>query len=240
MSSADMDREVTGPAFAPRPVAYPPRVLREAERPDARTVPGTAKRLRLLVRMAWCSPLLLLPLARVRAVVGADVARWVRVVRPPVEDRWSLLALLATYAEYRTLFYYRLRRAGVVTAALAGVAAVVYPGERTLHLDCSDIGPGLFIQHGFATVVAARKVGANFWINQQVTIGFTSADDRPTLGDGVFVYAGAKVLGAITVGDGARVGANAVVLEDVPPRATAVGVPARMLPPKDARPPRGA
>jgi serine O-acetyltransferase len=239
MSSADMGREVTGPAFAPRPVAYPPRVLREAERPDARTVPGTAKRRRLLVRMAWYAPLLLLPLARVRAVVDADVARWVRVVRPPVDERWSLLALLATYAEYRTLFYYRLRRAGVASAALAGAAAILYPGERTLHLDCSDIGPGLFIQHGFATVVAARKVGANCWINQQVTIGFTSADDRPTLGDDVFVYAGAKVLGDITVGDGARVGANAVVLGDVPPGVTAVGVPARMLPPKDSRPPRG-
>ncbi len=240
MSSADMGSEDTGPAFAPRPVAYPPCVLREAERPDARTVPVTAKRLRLLLRMAWYSPLLLLPIGPVRAMVDADVARWIKVVGPPVSDARARLALLATYAEFRTLSYYRLRRAGVVTAALAGIAAVVYPGERTLHLDCSEIGPGLFIQHGFATVVAARRVGANCWINQQVTIGFTSADDRPILGDDVFVYAGAKVLGAITVGDGARVGANAVVLEDVPPRATAVGVPARMLPPKDTRPPRGA
>jgi serine O-acetyltransferase len=189
--------------------------------------------------MVWYSPLLLLPTARVRSVIEADTARWVRVVRPPVGDRGSLHGFLATNAEYRTLFYYRLRRAGVAPASLAAVAAVVYPGERTLHLDCSDIGPGLFIQHGFATVVAARAVGANCWINQQVTIGFTSADDRPVLGDDVFVYAGAKVLGDITVGDGARVGANAVVLADVPPGATAVGVPARMLPSKGSRPPRG-
>ena len=54
----------------------------------------------------------------------------------------------------------------------------------------------------------------------------------------MFVYAGAKVLGDITIGNGARVGANAVVLEDVPERCTAVGVPARILPPKDARSPR--
>ena len=84
--------------------------------------------------------------------------------------------------------------------------AVVYPGERTLHLACSEIGPGLFIQHGFATIVAARRVGRNCWINQQVTIGFTRPDDRPSIGDDVFVYAGAKVLGDVTVGNGAVIG----------------------------------
>ena len=193
------------------------------------------KQVRLALRMAWYAPLLLLPLGPARANVDADVARWFRVVAPPVPPGRARLALLATYPEFRTLYYYRLRRAGVATAALAAVLAVVYPGERTLHLACSDIGPGLFIQHGFATIVAARRVGRNCWINQQVTIGFTRPDDRPSIGDDVFVYAGAKVLGDVTVGDGAVVGANAVVLEDVPPGATAVGVPARILPPKPAR-----
>lgn len=186
--------------------------------------------------MAWYAPLLLLPTARARAVIDADVERWVTVVSPPVSARWARLALLATYPEFRTLHTYRLRRAGVASAALAGAFAVVYPGERTLHLACSEIGPGLFIQHGFATIVAARRVGRNCWINQQVTIGFTRPDDRPSIGDDVFVYAGAKILGDVTIGDGACVGANAVVLEDVPPGATAVGVPARILPPKSARP----
>jgi serine O-acetyltransferase len=193
------------------------------------------KQVRLALRMAWYAPLLLLPLGSARANVDADVARWVRVVAPPVPPARARLALLATYPEFRTLHSYRLRRAGTATAALAAVFAVVYPGERTLHLACSDIGPGLFIQHGFATIVAARRVGRNCWINQQVTIGFTRPDDRPSIGDDVFVYAGAKVLGDVSVGDGAVVGANAVVLEDVPPGATAVGVPARILPPKPAR-----
>ena len=71
--------------------------------------------------------------------------------------------------------------------------------------------------------------------NQQVTIGFDSPEDRPVLGDRVSVHAGAKVLGAVTVGDGARIGANAVVIKDVPPGATAVGVPARILAPKSER-----
>ncbi len=214
-------------------------MLRESQGTrEVRSAPDVAKRARLLLRMAWYAPLLLLSIARIRETVDADVARWVGVVRPPVPDAWARLALLASYPEFRTLSYYRLRRAGLLSAALASVFAVVYPGERTLHLDCSDIGPGLFIQHGFATVVAARRVGRNCWINQQVTIGFTRADDRPTIGDDVFVYAGAKVLGDITIRNGARIGANAVVLTDVPERCTAVGVPARILPPKDARAPR--
>jgi serine O-acetyltransferase len=197
------------------------------------TRPGpdvAAQSARLAVRMAWYWPLSLLPRGAAAPVIDEDVARWVKVVAPPVGPRWARLALLASYAEFRTLHAYRLRRAGMVTALLAAIGEFLYPGERTLHLACSDIGPGLFIQHGFATVVAARRVGRNCWINQQVTIGFTRPEARPVIGDDVFVYAGAKVLGDLTVGDGARVGANAVVLEDVPPGATAVGVPARVRP----------
>lgn len=186
--------------------------------------------MRLLARMAWYAPLLLIPMGDVTSKIDADVERWVRVVSPPVPRRRARLALLAAYPEFRTLHAYRLRRAGTVSAVLATVAGALYPGERTLHLVCGDIGPGLFIQHGFATIVAAKRVGANCWINQQVTIGFTRPEERPVIGDDVFIYAGAKVLGALTVGDGARVGANAVVLRDVPAGVTAVGVPARHLP----------
>jgi serine O-acetyltransferase len=194
-----------------------------------------AKRARLFARMVWYAPLEALPAGAAGPVIEADIDRWIGVVAPPVHRRWARLALLASYPEFRTLYAYRLRRAGTLHAALAVVAGVIYPGERTLHLACSDIGPGLFIQHGFATIVAARKVGRNCWINQQVTIGFTRPEARPVIGDGVFVYAGAKVLGDITVGDGARVGANAVVLADVPPGFTAIGVPAHLLPPKAER-----
>ena len=69
-----------------------------------------------------------------------------------------------------------------------------------------------------------------------MTIGFDRPDARPVLGDNVSVHAGAKVLGAVAIGDGARIGANAVVLHDVPAGCTAVGVPARILPPKSHRP----
>jgi serine O-acetyltransferase len=186
--------------------------------------------------MAWYAPMLLGLVAR-RAVplVAADTSRWFAIVHPPVPRRLATLALLAGYREFRTLYCYRLRRAGVIGASLGAICGVVYPGERTLHLACGDIGPGLFIQHGFATIVAARRLGADCWINQQVTIGFDRPESRPTLGDNVAVYAGAKVLGEVHLGDGSRVGANAVVLTDVPPGHTAVGNPARILPPKSER-----
>ncbi len=196
------------------------------------------RRARLVAKMLWYGPMLVgRTVRRARAVVDADTQRWVELTDLDVGRRWRLAGLLATYPEFRTLYCYRLARNGIVGATIAATLRVVYPGERTLHLATSEIGPGLFIQHGFATIVAARSIGANCWINQQVTIGFDRPEARPVLGDGVAVYAGAKVLGAVTIGDGASIGANAVVLHDVPAGCTAVGVPARILPPKAAREP---
>jgi len=191
--------------------------------------------IRLLIRMGWYAPLMLAPRGSSRDASEADVERWVNILKPAVSRRFSRLALIAERPEFRSLLLYRIRRAGALNAGIAAVLAVIYPGERTLHLSCSEIGPGLFIQHGFATIVAASRVGANCWINQQVTIGFINPEDRPVIGDGVFVHAGAKVLGAVHLGDGCVVGANAVVLKDVPAGFTAVGVPARLLPPKANR-----
>jgi serine O-acetyltransferase len=186
--------------------------------------------------MAWYTPMLLGRAIRdARTNVDADVERWIAITGLVVPPAWRLGALLATYPEFRTLYCYRLCRAGTFGAVVGTVLKTIYPGERTLHLATSDIGPGLFIQHGFATIVAARRVGANCWINQQVTIGFDRPGERPVIGDRVGVYAGAKVLGNVTVGDGARIGANAVVVTDVPPGYTAIGVPAKCIPPKNAR-----
>lgn len=203
----------------------------------ARNRHGALRDLRLTIRMLWYAPMLCGLVVAPDPAIDADATRWAEITasRFPDQRRLRVLALLAAYREFRTLYCYRLRRRSTAGAAVAALLLAVYPGERTLHLVTSEIGPGLFIQHGFATIVAARRVGANCWINQQVTIGFDRPDARPVLGDGVTVHAGAKVLGAITIGDGARIGANAVVLDDVPAGCTAVGVPARVLPPKDRR-----
>src|SRR5487761_669820 len=102
----------------------------------------------------------------------------------------------------------------------------IHPGAR--------IGRRVFIDHGMGVVIGeTAEVGDDCTIYQGVTLGGTSlskgAKRHPTLGKGVIVGANSQVLGGFTVGDGARVGSNAVVLKAVPPGATAVGNPARVL-----------
>jgi serine O-acetyltransferase len=103
----------------------------------------------------------------------------------------------------------------------------------------ATIGRRVFIDHGMGIVIGeTAEVGDECTIYQGVTLGGTSlykgTKRHPTLGKGVVVSAGAKVLGGFTVGDGARVGANAVLLKPVPPGATAVGIPARIIEAKEA------
>ncbi|WP_280150710.1 serine O-acetyltransferase [Piscinibacter sp. XHJ-5] len=98
----------------------------------------------------------------------------------------------------------------------------------------ATIGRRVFIDHGLGIVIGeTAEVGDECTLYQGVTLGGTSlykgTKRHPTLGRGVVVSAGAKVLGGFTVGDGARVGANAVLLKPVPPGATAVGIPARII-----------
>ena len=99
-----------------------------------------------------------------------------------------------------------------------------------------DIGPGLIVTHTHGIVLGAASIGSNVTIYQQVTLGALEADFRfdphlrPTVEDEVVLAAGAKVLGGVRVGKGSTVGANAVVLCDVPAQHIAVGVPARVQP----------
>jgi serine O-acetyltransferase len=98
----------------------------------------------------------------------------------------------------------------------------------------ATIGRRVFIDHGMGLVIGeTAEVGDECTLYHGVTLGGTSlekgAKRHPTLGRGVIVSAGAKVLGGFTVGDGARVGSNAVLLQAVPAGATAVGIPARVL-----------
>jgi serine O-acetyltransferase len=98
-----------------------------------------------------------------------------------------------------------------------------------------QIGPGLIVPHGQVVIDGGVTIGRDCTINPWVTIGLTGSrrygsDARgPTIGNRVFIGTGAKLLGPITIGDGARIGANAVVLSDVPPNATVVGAPARVV-----------
>src|SRR5204863_9828665 len=108
----------------------------------------------------------------------------------------------------------------------------IHPGGR--------VGSCVFIDHGMGVVIGeTAEVGDGCTIYQGVTLGGTSlyrgAKRHPTLGAGVVVGAGAKILGGFTVGAGARIGSNAVVVKEVPAGATVVGVPGRMVEDADAK-----
>ncbi len=107
--------------------------------------------------------------------------------------------------------------------AITGIE--IHPGAR--------LGQGVFIDHGMGVVIGeTTTVGNNVTMFQGVTLGGTGKERgkrHPTIEDNAVIGVGASVLGAVTIGEGARVGAGSVVLKDVPPHATAVGMPARAV-----------
>jgi len=195
-----------------------------------------------LLRLGRVLPLALVySLTDQRPAIDADLRRWIVVADA---ERWpaipagdgmrGLLELLSIAPAFRTLFYFRAnrgRRAGRVATRLL---RWLYPGEVALHLQAGEIGPGLYIAHGFSTILLARRIGANCRVHQNVTLGWNDRNELPSIGDGVTIYTGAVVLGGVTVGDGAVIGANAVVTKDVPPGTVAVGVPAEIRPLRDS------
>ena len=154
-----------------------------------------------------------------------DLARWKRLCHVDGTDRRAMALLLWDKKEFRNLLIYRNSHRPLYRRWIG----LVYRPMDTLYLETPEIGGGLFIHHGFATMVAAKSIGENCWINQQVTIGYGKGEEPPVIGNDVMITCGAKVLGRITVGDGAVIGANALVIRDVEPGAVMGGVPAKRI-----------
>ena len=135
--------------------------------------------------------------------------------------------LLTFYVMVRNIFYARVAYRHHFYAKFLSLFA------RPLSLldisSTADVGGGLVVQHGYGTIIAPRKIGKNCWVNQGVTIGYTNDDDCPTLGDNVTVYAGAKILGNVHIGNNVVVAANAVVVKDVEDNCVVGGVPAKVI-----------
>lgn len=124
---------------------------------------------------------------------------------------------------YRHKLFFLARLNSQLARHLTGIE--IHPGAQ--------IGRRFVIDHGMGIVIGeTTEIGDDCLIYHGVTLGGTGKDHgkrHPTLGNNVMVSAGAKVLGPFKVGDGARIAANAVVLSEIPPQATAVGVPARVV-----------
>ena len=132
--------------------------------------------------------------------------------------------------EFRSVVAYRVQQ---VVGSAEAFGKIVKPQPdwlhvTNLHLETLDIGPGLYVEHGFSTIVNARRIGRNFWVNQNVTIG-TGKGGIPSFGDDCSVRTGAVVVGGIVIGDRVTIGANAFVDFDVPDDSLVVSERARII-----------
>jgi len=93
----------------------------------------------------------------------------------------------------------------------------------------SDIGPGLVIHNSNCIFILATRIGHSCTVNQGVSVGSVRGTGRPTIGNNVYLGAGCKVMGGVTVGDNVVVSANSLVVADVPSNCTVMGVPARII-----------
>ena len=130
--------------------------------------------------------------------------------------RLPLLSYLLLFRpEYRNIFYIRI---GILKYFLGYL-----PPLRSLYINTpsTNIGGGLYIEHGFSTIINADKIGENCWINQQVTIGSNTSNclgkGIPIISDNVKIFTGAIVIGKIKIGRNSIIGAGSTVVRDVPP-----------------------
>ncbi len=160
----------------------------------------------------------------------------IRSIRERDPAARNSLEVLLLYSGLHALIYYRIAH-WFYKRHMFFIARLISPQARFLtgieiHPGAT-IGKGLFIDHGAGVVVGeTAEIGDYCLLYQGVTLGGTGKDKgkrHPTLGNNVMIGSGAKVLGPFKVGDNSRVAAGAVVLDEVPPNSTAVGVPARIV-----------
>lgn len=157
---------------------------------------------------------------KAKTLIRSDFRRWAQW-QSSGYNLLSFCALFVRLPEFRSVVY---RRVGILKYPWA----IILRGQRNLTIACTDIGPGFVVQHGYSTVVCARKIGKNFHVNQCVNVVWNQ-DKCPTIGDNVTICVGAIVVGGVTIGDNTTIGAGAVVVKDVPANSVAVGNPARII-----------
>lgn len=150
-------------------------------------------------------------------LIEQDMLVWLRINHRKDDFNYSSFVwLILKCVTFRNILYYRIGKISVPFRYF-------FRPLNSLYIDTKKIGGGLYIQHGFATIIAAKLIGENCWINQQVTIGFSNLHDAPVIGNNVTINAGAKVIGGITIGNNSKIGAGTVVVKNVPANCTVVG-----------------
>ena len=137
--------------------------------------------------------------------------RWRNNSIIPLESMFEKLFL--KFPEFRTLSFYRIIKIAKVDKKLFPDIKK-FPLRTECHITTDHIGGGLRIQHGSSTYINAERIGSNLHVNQNVTIG--NYRGRPTIGNSVFIYPGAVVVGPINIGNNVVIAPNAYVNFDVP------------------------
>ncbi len=174
-----------------------------------------------------------------KEVLYADLSRQYIVAGMPDKQPSILKLLVASLSPrfmpvviFRLSHWFYLHRLSPLAKVLSLVNFIFFGLE--IAVKC-EIGGGLYFPHTQGTVIGANKIGKNVTIYHGVTFGAREIDlsytesSRPTVGDNVLIGAGAKVLGDVFLGNNSRIGANAVVLDNVPEGATAIGIPAQIM-----------
>ena len=198
-------------------------------------MPGKGRRLLALFNSPRTLPVYLCVMcSKQKDLIQKDVARWTEVDGNHFGFFESLNWYLTYKKEFRNLLQHRLKHpSGTALAYMQFfIARIFWKPMESLFIYTKDIGGGLYIQHGFATIISAQKIGENCRIYQQVTIGY-KGEHSPVLEDNVSVACGAKVLGNLTMHAHSLAAAGAVVVKDVPEKAIVAGVPAKVIAYKD-------
>lgn len=144
--------------------------------------------------------------------------------RRPKNNFIAVYNITIASKEFRSIYYMRIGK-------IQHLVSWMLPPKELCGIGSTkscNVGGGIYIQHGWAMVLDAEKVGENLWINQNVTVGYRG-NGHPTIGNNVRIGTGAVILGKITIGDNVNIGANAIVVEDVPSNCTICSPKARIV-----------
>lgn len=164
-----------------------------------------------------------------------DVKEEINIIRerdPAIHSNWEVFL----YPSFKAMMMYRVSHKWYINGHFFWARWLSQKAVRKTGIEIhpgAQIGKGLFIDHGSGVIIGETTIiGDNCTLYQGVTLGGTGKEQgkrHPTLGNNVMVSAGAKVLGSFTVGDNCKIGAGSVVLEEVPPNCTVVGIPGRIV-----------
>ena len=140
------------------------------------------------------------------------------------------------YPSFKAMLYYRIAHKQYLKGHYFLARLISQKGVRKTGIEIhpgATIGKGFFIDHGSGVVIGeTTEIGDNVTLYQGVTLGGTGKEHgkrHPTIGNNVMISTGAKILGSFKIGDNSKIGAGSVVLEEVPPGSTVVGVPGRVV-----------